>query len=69
MSGVSAARMKHDLRTVLGVVMGNAELLQESRPLTPSQQKYAARILEASREMLGILDTRSPDVPAGRPVR
>ena len=61
----TATRLKHDLRTVLGVVMGNAELLQESQ-LTPSQQNYVDRILAASRTMLEILEGRLVDPPAER---
>jgi len=56
MSAGSAARTSHDLRTALNIVMGNAELLQQSSPLTANQQRYAERILEASRQMLTILD-------------
>lgn len=56
MCAASATRMSHDFRSALGIVMGNAELLHESGPLSPRQQKFAERILEASREMLAILD-------------
>jgi signal transduction histidine kinase len=53
--------MTHDLRNALGVVMGNAQLLQESQPLTPKQQKYVVRILEASNEILAIVATMCID--------
>lgn len=59
MSFGSAPRMTHDLRTLLNVILGNAQLLQESSPLTASQQKFAARIVEASKQMTALLGDRT----------
>ena len=50
MSSASLAQTFHDVRNALNVIMGNAQLLQESK-LSRQQQEYARRIVNAVREV------------------
>lgn len=52
-------RTAHDIRTILGIVIGNVQLLQDSEPLSPEQQKYASRILQGCREIAAMMDASS----------
>ena len=51
----------HDLRNMLNVVLGNAELLQQKTALTPLQRIYLDQILASSRRMADLLSGK----PAG----
>lgn len=52
---VISSRFNHDLRAPLTAIVGFAELLGEEN-LTPEQQTYVQRILEATDEIVYILD-------------
>lgn len=52
---VIASRFNHDLRAPLTAIVGFAELLSEEN-LTPQQQVYVQRILEAIDKIMQILD-------------
>lgn len=52
---VISSRFNHDLRAPLMAIVGFAELLGEEN-LTPEQQTYVQRILEATDEIVYILD-------------
>lgn len=49
------ARLRHDVRTPLTAIVGFAELLGDDE-LTPQQQVYVQRILEATDKVLEILN-------------
>ena len=52
------ARLRHDLRTPLTVVIGFAELMAGDRPLTDEQRRdYAARVLNAATEIRELIDS------------
>lgn len=55
MRRVLAARFNHDLRAPLTAIVGFAELLGDG-DLTPEQQNYVRRILEAADKIVHILD-------------
>lgn len=48
-------RLRHDVRTPLTAIVGFAELLGEE-DLTPQQQMYVQRILEATDKVVAILN-------------
>jgi signal transduction histidine kinase len=56
MSSASCRQRVHDIRNSLNVIMGNAQLLQASSPLTREQQKCTHRIVSAAREVLAMLN-------------
>jgi signal transduction histidine kinase len=66
MSSESLAQTFHDVRNALNVIMGNVQLLQESKPFTVQQQEYASRIVNAVREVSATLGNYSIDVSEGR---
>ena len=49
------AQTFHDVRNALNVIMGNAQLLQESKSLTLQQQECTRRIVNAVREVSAAL--------------
>jgi signal transduction histidine kinase len=52
------ARLRHDLRSPLTVVVGFAELLASDRELTDEQRRdYAERVLNAGLEIRELIDT------------
>ena len=52
------ARLRHDLRTPLTVVIGFAELMAGDRPLTDEQRRdYAERVLNAATEIRELIDS------------
>ena len=52
------ARLRHDLRTPLTVVIGFAELMAGERPLTDDQRRdYAERVLNAGIEIRDLVDS------------
>ena len=61
MSSASLAQTFHDVRNALNVIMGNAQLLQEST-LTLQQQTYTDRIVNAVREVSAALGHYSIEV-------
>lgn len=50
-----SSRLNHDLRAPLTAIVGFAELLADEN-LTPEQQAYVQRILEAAEKIVHILD-------------
>ncbi len=50
-----SSRCRHDLRAPLTAIVGFAELLGDEN-LTPQQQTYVQRILEATDKIVSILD-------------
>ncbi len=50
-----SSRLNHDLRAPLTAIVGFAELLADEN-LTPEQQAYVQRILEAADKIVHILD-------------
>ena len=57
-----AARLRHDLRSPLTVVLGFAELLAGDRVLSEEQRRdYAARLLAAATEMRDLIDSARLD--------
>jgi signal transduction histidine kinase len=50
--------MSHELRTPLNAIIGFSELLAEGipRPLDPEQQQYARDILDAGKQLLGLVN-------------
>lgn len=50
-----SSRFNHDLRAPLTAIVGFAELLGDEN-LTPHQQEYVQRILEATDKIVRILD-------------
>ena len=61
-SSASLAQTFHDVRNALNVILGNAQLLQESKPLTFQQQEYTARIVNAVREVSAALGNYAIEV-------
>jgi len=61
MPSSSCRQQFHDIRNALNVIMGNAQLLQVSKPLTREQQKCTDRILNAAREVSAMLNNDSAD--------
>jgi signal transduction histidine kinase len=58
----SLARLRHDLRTSLTVVIGFAEILGGERPLTDAERRdYADRVLSAGIEMRELIDSARLD--------
>ena len=56
------ARLRHDLRTPLTVVIGFAEILSGERPLTDDERRdYAQRVLSAGIEMRELIDSARLD--------
>jgi len=56
------ARLRHDLRTPLTVVIGFAEILAGERPLTEDERRdYAQRVLSAGMEMRDLIDSARLD--------
>ena len=52
------ARLRHDLRTPLTVVIGFAELMAGERPLSDDQRRdYAERVLNAGIEIRDLVDS------------
>jgi signal transduction histidine kinase len=50
-------RLRHDLRTPLTIVAGFAEVLAGDRPVTEADRRdYAARIVNAAREIRELID-------------
>jgi signal transduction histidine kinase len=50
-------RLRHDLRTPLTIVAGFAEVLAADRPLSEADRRdYAARIVNAAREIRELID-------------
>lgn len=55
-------RLRHDLRTPLTVVIGFAEILSGTRPLSDEDRRdYAERILSAAIEMREMIDAAELD--------
>jgi signal transduction histidine kinase len=53
----AAAKLRHDLRTPLTVVIGFAEIMAAERPLTEDQRRdYSQRVLNAAIEMRELID-------------
>ncbi len=51
------ARLRHDLRTPLTVMIGFAEIMAAERPLTEDQRRdYSQRVLNAAIEMRELID-------------
>jgi signal transduction histidine kinase len=51
-------RLRHDVRTPLTIVAGFAEVLAADRPLSDADRRdYAARILNAARELRELIDS------------
>jgi signal transduction histidine kinase len=58
----AAAKLRHDLRTPLTVVIGFAEILSGERPLTDDERRdYAQRVLSAGIEMRELIDSARLD--------
>jgi len=58
----AAAKLRHDLRTPLTVVIGFAEILAGERPLTDDERRdYAQRVLSAGIEMRELIDSARLD--------
>jgi len=56
------AKLRHDLRTPLTVVIGFAEILAGERPLTEDERRdYAQRVLSAGMEMRDLIDSARLD--------
>jgi signal transduction histidine kinase len=56
------ARLRHDLRTSLTVVIGFAEILSGDRPITDEERRdYAQRVLSAGIEMRELIDSARLD--------
>ena len=56
------AKLRHDLRTPLTVVIGFAEILSGERPLTDDERRdYAQRVLSAGIEMRELIDSARLD--------
>ena len=56
------ARLRHDLRTPLTVVIGFAEILASERPLSDDERRdYAQRVLSAGVEMRELIDSARLD--------
>jgi signal transduction histidine kinase len=56
------AKLRHDLRTPLTVVIGFAEILSGERPLTEDERRdYAQRVLSAGIEMRDLIDSARLD--------
>jgi signal transduction histidine kinase len=56
------AKLRHDLRTPLTVVIGFAEILSGERPLTDDERRdYAQRVLSAGVEMRELIDSARLD--------
>ena len=52
------AKLRHDLRTPLTVVIGFAEILAGERPLSDDERRdYAQRVLSAGVEMRELIDS------------
>ena len=55
-------RLRHDLRTPLTVVIGFAEILSGSRPLSDEDRRdYAERVLNAAIEIREMIDAAKLD--------
>ncbi len=50
------ANMSHEIRTPMNVVMGLAEILAASRPLTPKQEKYIGTLRSSADSMLTLIN-------------
>jgi signal transduction histidine kinase len=51
------ARLRHDLRSPLTVVVGFAELMTGERPLSDAERRdYARRVLSAALEIRDLID-------------
>ncbi|MET0201718.1 MAG: histidine kinase dimerization/phospho-acceptor domain-containing protein [Solirubrobacteraceae bacterium] len=56
------AKLRHDLRTPLTVVIGFAEILSGERALTDDERRdYAQRVLSAGIEMRELIDSARLD--------
>ena len=66
MSSKKLAQTFHDVRNALNVIMGNAQLLQESKSLTLQQQECTRRIVNAVREVSAALGNYAIDVDDAR---
>jgi len=66
MSSTKLAQTFHDVRNALNVIMGNAQLLQESKSLTLQQQECTRRIVNAVREVSAALGNYAIDVDDAR---
>jgi signal transduction histidine kinase len=56
------SRLRHDLRTPLTVVIGFAEILAGSRPLSDADRRdYAERVLSAAIEIREMIDAAKLD--------
>ena len=56
------AKLRHDLRTPLTVVIGFAEILSGDRPVTDAERRdYAQRVLSAGIEMRELIDSARLD--------
>jgi signal transduction histidine kinase len=56
------SRLRHDLRTPLTVVIGFAEILAGSRPLSDEDRRdYAERVLSAAIEIREMIDAAKLD--------
>ena len=56
------AKLRHDLRTPLTVVIGFAEILSGERPITDDERRdYAQRVLSAGIEMRELIDSARLD--------
>jgi signal transduction histidine kinase len=54
----AVAKLRHDLRTPLTVVIGFAEILSAERPLTDDERRdYAQRVLSAGLEIRELIDS------------
>ena len=57
LDGEARRRLRHDLRTPLTIVAGFAEVLAGDRPLSEADRRdYAARIVNAAREIRELID-------------
>jgi signal transduction histidine kinase len=66
MSSKKLAQTFHDVRNALNVIMGNAQLLQESKSLTLQQQECTRRIVNAVREVSAALGNYAIEVDDAR---
>ena len=58
----SLSRLRHDLRTPLTVVIGFAEIMSGSRPISDEQRRdYAGRVLNAALEIRELIDSAKLD--------
>ena len=56
------AKLRHDLRTPLTVVIGFAEILSGERPLSDDERRdHAQRVLSAGIEMRELIDSAKLD--------